>query len=266
MRALLRDMLSLAERGEPFAVCTVVDAEGSVPGKVGATMVVTPDGRARGTVGGAGLEEKVRQAALDALRGERGGVRRYDLANWKPGGLDSVCGGTVDVSVVVHRPVPHLLLFGGGHCGKALADLAALVDWDVSIADARPEYANTERFPNAVWVHGGDPVGWAKTEPLDQFSHIYLLGHSWELDAEILATVVPRFDGFIGVIGSQAKRHALFERLRQQGIPADRLARIQCPIGVDIGAETPEEIAVAVAAEVVSTLKKSLERPVEVRR
>src|SRR5688572_17575132 len=157
MRALFREMLALTERRQPFVVCTVVDTEGSVPGKIGSTMVVTADGKTRGTVGGAGLEEKVKAAALEALRGAKGGVRHYDLANWKPQGLNSVCGGSVDVSILVHRPVPHLLLFGGGHCGKALAQLADIVEWDVTVVDAREEYANHERFPNALKVHAGDP-------------------------------------------------------------------------------------------------------------
>lgn len=257
MRALLREMLTLTQRRQPFAVCTVVHTEGSVPGKLGSTMIVTRSGETRGTVGGAGLEERVKAAARNALATGKGGLHHYDLAKWKAEGLNSVCGGSVDVSVLVHRPLPHLLLYGGGHCGKALADMAALLDWDVTIVDARLEYANRERFPNSVDVHAGDPSQWTKTADLSDFSHVYLLGHSWEIDTEILAALLPRFEGFIGVIGSQAKRNAMFNELARRGTSAERLARVVCPIGVDVGAETPEEIAVAVAAEVIATARRA---------
>lgn len=257
MRALWREMLTLSERRRPFVVCTVVDAEGSVPGKVGATMIVTPDGRNRGTVGGAGLEEKTKRLALEALRTGRSGLHHFDLARWKEGGLNSVCGGSVDISLLVHRPVPHLLLFGGGHCGKALADLCASLEWDVTVVDVRPEYANRERFPDATDVHAEAPADWARRADLAGYTHAYLLGHSWELDVDVLEALLRRYEGNVGVIGSEAKRRSLVDRLRQRGIDEAHLDRIACPIGVPIGAESPEEIAVAIAAEVIATLKKA---------
>lgn len=263
MRGLLREMLRLSERRQPFAVCSVIATEGSVPGRLGATMIVTPDGEARGTVGGAGLEERVKAAAVEALRGGRGGVHHFDLAHWKPEGLNSVCGGSVDVSILVHRAVPHLLLIGGGHCGKALSELAATLEWDVTVIDARPEFANPDRFPQALATHAGDVARWCQTEDLQDFSHVYLLGHSWEIDTEALSALLPRFDGFVGVIGSQAKRRAMFTELRRRGVAESLLDRIRCPVGADIGAETPAEIAVSIAAEVISTLKQSPKNPLK---
>lgn len=253
-------MLRLSERREPFAVCTVVATQGSVPGRLGSTMLVTGSGATRGTVGGAGLEEKVKAAALEALERGKGGLHHYDLAHWKPEGLNSVCGGSVDVSILVHRPLPHLLILGGGHCGKALAELALPVDWDVTVVDARPEYADPQRFPQAVATHVADPADWCRANDLSDYSHAYLLGHSWELDAAALAALLPRFEGVIGVIGSQAKKHAMLEALRRQGVDEPSLLRVRCPIGADIGAESPAEIAVAIAAEVISTLKRSTPR------
>lgn len=255
-------MLSLAERRQAFAVCTVVEAAGSVPGKVGSTMVVTASGAAKGTVGGAGLEEKVKALAIAALHnGGKGGLHHFDLANWKPEGLNSVCGGSVEVSVLVHRPLPHILVYGGGHCGKALADVAATMDWDVTVVDPRPEYAGRERFPHAQAVAApADPAAWTRAADLAPFSHAYVLGHSHEVDAAILAALLPRFEGVVGVIGSQAKKRSLFERLRQAGVPQARLDRVVMPIGTPIGAEAPEEIAVAVAAEIITTLKASQQR------
>lgn len=265
MRALWREMLSLADRRRPFAVCTVVHTDGSVPGKLGSTMLVTSDGSTRGTVGGAGLEERVKKAATDALRTGKGGLHHFDLAKWKEGGLNSICGGSVDVSVLVHRPLPHLLLFGGGHCAKALADIAAGLDWDVTVVDARVEYSNAERFPAAVEAVAQEPSTWARSADLTGYSHAYVLGHSWELDAATLAELLPRFAGFVGVIGSAAKRKNLQDALRTRHVPAAAIDRMVCPVGVDVGAESPEEIAVAIAAEVINTLKRSPKPVPEVR-
>lgn len=259
MRGLWREMLDLADRRRPFATCTVVHADGSVPGKVGSVMIVTPDGRTRGTVGGAGLEERVKKAAVDALRTGQPTLLHYDLAKWKEGGLNSVCGGSLDVSILVHRALPHLLLYGGGHCGKALADIAATLDWDVTVVDARPEYANPERFPEGT-AYATDPVGWTRGADLSSYTHAFLLGHSWELDTATLAELLPRFDGLVGLIGSQAKRLHMLGEVQKRGVARERAERVVCPIGIDIGAESPEEIAVAVAAQVLNTLKRS---PVE---
>jgi xanthine dehydrogenase accessory factor len=263
MRAMLREMLQLTERRQPFAVCTVVQTEGSVPGKVGSTMVVTAEGFTRGTVGGAGLEERVKAAAHKAIQTQGGGLQTFDLAKWKPEGLNSICGGSVTVSILVHRPLPHILIYGGGHCGKALADMASVLDWDVTVVDPRGEYANPERFPDAVETIDGDPVQWTRSASLESYTHAYLLGHSWEIDVDVLAQLLPRFPRYVGAIGSRSKRHHIHEELRRRGLASHDIERIVCPIGADIGAEAPEEIAVAVAAEVISTLKRSDEKPMQ---
>src|SRR5258706_12469188 len=110
-----REILRLTETRIPFALCTVVEVKGSVPGKLGAQMIVRADGSQMGTVGGAGLEEKVKAAAREAMKTRKGGTQAYDLMRRKPGGLDSVCGGTVSVFVEPILPKPHALLCGGGH-------------------------------------------------------------------------------------------------------------------------------------------------------
>lgn len=254
---IARRIGTLAEEGRSFAVCTVAKAQGSVPGKTGATMLVHRDGATEGTVGGAGLEEKVRQAALRALDAGKGDLMTFDLANWKPEGLDSVCGGTVHVAIDVVLAGPRVLVYGGGHCGKALADVLDTLGWRYVVVDARAAFANAERFPRALATHGGvDPAKWTEDADLSAFTHAYVLGHSHHVDTDTLTALAPRFDGFIGLIGSQAKKKSMFERAREAGVPEDALARVKCPIGLDIGSETPEEIAVAVAAEIMAEWKK----------
>ena len=253
--AILRQAADLAERGVACALAVVVEATGSVPGKAGATMLVTVDGTSRGTVGGAGLEERVKALCREALRRGAGGVHSFDLANWKPAGLDSVCGGTVTVSISVVRPVPHLLLVGGGHCTLALAQVCDVLGWGYTVVDSRPEYVSTERFPRARARRRAAPADAIReAEDLTLYSHAYLLGHSHHEDGEALVALLERgFPGVVGAIGSRAKMRAFRERAAARGLSADR---VRCPIGVDVGAQTPAEIAVAVAAEVVRDIHK----------
>lgn len=256
--ALLREASDLAERGVACALATVVAATGSVPGKVGATMLVTVDGTSRGTVGGAGLEERVKRLCVEALQRGEGGVHRFDLANWKPEGLDSVCGGTVDIAIHVVRPAPHLLLVGGGHCAQALGRVCDVLQWGYTVVDSRPGYATPELFPRARALAHDDPAAWvAREEDLTRFTHAYLLGHSHHEDGDALLALLARgFSGIIGVIGSRSKMHAFRERGLARGLPEGGFARVRSPIGVDVGAQTPPEIAVAVAAEIIRDVKQ----------
>lgn len=253
--SLLREAASLAERGVACALATVVAATGSVPGKVGATMLVTVDGTSRGTVGGAGLEERVKKLCVDALQRGAGGVHRFDLANWKPDGLDSVCGGAVDVAIHLVRPTPHLLLVGGGHCAQALARVCDLLEWSYTVVDSRAEYASADAFPRArALLHATPAEAIAREEDLTRYSHAYVMGHSHHEDGDALCALLARgFPGVIGVIGSRAKMRTFAQRATEQGLSA---ARVRSPIGLDVGSETPAEIAVAVAAEVIRDVKR----------
>lgn len=250
--ALLQEAATLAGQGVPCALAVVAAATGSVPGKPGATMLVTAEGAARGTVGGAGLEERAKKLCLDALATGQGGVHTFDLANWKPAGLDSVCGGTVTLAIHVVRPAPHLLLVGAGHCSEALARIADVLGWAVTVVDSRAAYADPQRFPRARAVVHATPADLVREADLASFSHVYVMGHSHHEDGDaILALLARDYRGHLGVIGSRSKLHAFHERAREAGVDDARWARVSAPIGLDIGAQTPAEIAVAVAAEIV---------------
>lgn len=257
--ALLREAADLSERGVACALATVVEATGSVPGKVGATMLVTVDGTSRGTVGGAGLEERVKTLCQEALRSGEGGVHSFDLANWKPEGLDSVCGGRVTISIHVVRAAPHVLLLGAGHCAVALARVLDVLEWGATVVDSRAGYATRERFPKARATITADPATWLRDEEdLSRFSHAYVLGHNHHEDGDATIALLSRgFGGVIGVIGSRAKLHAFRERAATAGIADEAFARLRSPIGIDVGASTPPEIAVAVAAEIIRDIKQS---------
>jgi xanthine dehydrogenase accessory factor len=234
-----------------FARATVVGAVGSVPGKSGASMLVLEDGTTFGTVGGAALEEKVKQLSAEVLARHRGELHHFDLQRWREGGLPSLCGGSVDIAIEYVAATPHLLLWGGGHVSAALAALLPPLEYDYSIADDRPEWVGPDRFPKAVRrvvVDASDL--WAYVRP-EEFTHLYVLGYDSGRDRQVLRSSLERFPGQIGLIASESKRQHLFQELRHEGVADAALGRIRSPIGLAIGAQTPSEIAVSVVAEII---------------
>jgi xanthine dehydrogenase accessory factor len=250
-RAMTREALRLLDAHLPFARATVVKTVGSVPGKLGSTMIVLPDGSAIGTVGGAALEERVKALCVDALRSHRGDLHHFDLQAWKPGGLPSLCGGAVEIAVEYVAARPNLLLWGGGHVAHALARILPTLEYDYSVADDRPEWVEADRFPEAERreVVAPDEL-WDRFAP-ERYTHVYLLGYDARKDTEVLYRSLLRFPNFIGVIASRPKREHMFAALRARGMSDAALSRVRCPVGLEIRAESPAEIAVSIAAELV---------------
>ncbi len=256
-RRLVREALRLMDRHEPFVRATVVKGVGSVPGKVGASMLLRSDGSFVGTVGGAGLEERVKELARTAFAERTSDLYHFDLAAWKPGGLPSLCGGSVEVAVEYVPGRPNLLLWGGGHVAQALADLLGPLEYDYSVADDRPEWVGADRFPRADRREVVQPKEvWSVFAP-GEFSHLYLLGYDAAKDTELLADSLPRFRGYVGLISSAPKRTHIFAELRRRGLAPAEVERVRAPIGLPIGAESPAEIAVSIVAEIVRDLRQA---------
>jgi xanthine dehydrogenase accessory factor len=250
-RQIMRKVAELLDAGTPFVLCTVASSKGSVPAKVGAKMIVQADGATLGTVGGAGLEEKVKKLARECLSTRRGGIHRFDLAYYKEGGLDSLCGGSVDVLVEYMASAPHILICGGGHVGLEVARLCDQLEYHYSVLDDRAEYASKERFPRARGVFVAPPAEFFPRQDLTPYSHMILLGYSHKIDTDILFECVRRFPGWIGVIASKMKRKEMFMRLKARGVAEGELARVEAPVGVSIGSETPAECAVSILASII---------------
>ena len=250
-RRLTREALRLLEAHQPFVRATVVRAHGSVPGKVGASMLIRADGSFLGTVGGAILEERVKELARRAFERREGDLAHFDLAAWKEGGLPSLCGGSVDIAIEYVAVRPNLLLWGGGHVAHAIAELLPSLENRYSVADDRPEWVEVDRFPNAERREVVEPGRlWEVFEPAE-FTHLYLLGYDAMKDLEVLQASLGRFPGAIGLIASASKREHLFSRLRDAGWSREATRRIRSPIGLSLGAETPPEIAVSVVGELI---------------
>lgn len=250
-RRLTREALRLLELHQPFVRATVVKAVGSVPGKVGTAMIVRSDGSSLGTVGGAQLEEEVKALAREAFERKEGDLRHFDLQAWKPGGLASLCGGSVEIAIEYVAAHPNLLLWGGGHVAYALAQILPTLEYDYSVADDRPEWVGVERFPTADRREVVAPERLFDVFEAPSFTHLYLLGYDARKDLEVLAAAVDRFPNAIGLIASASKREHMFATLRGRGISREALARVRSPVGLPVGAETPAEIAVSIVAEIV---------------
>ncbi|HJM68206.1 MAG TPA: XdhC family protein [Candidatus Thalassarchaeaceae archaeon] len=249
--------------GESVALASVITSQGSVPGKPGAHMAVT-ESEVYGTVGGAGLELKVMNHLREILETNEGRIETYQLQKEASGTagtpLNSLCGGVLTVAMEVIQPMPHILLAGGGHCAQAIADLSAPLGWSVSVLDTRPEYAAEELWPDAEECIASQPeefLARETTESLARFSHILLLGHDWIIDETLLIGLLERTEGRprIGCIGSRSKWQAFEKSGLDSGISQETLDTVICPIGVNIGAESPQEIAVAVLAQIIAEVK-----------
>jgi len=249
--------------GESVALASVITSQGSVPGKPGAHMAVT-ESEVYGTVGGAGLELKVMNHLREILETNEGRIETYQLQKEASGTagtpLNSLCGGILTVAMEVIQPMPHILLAGGGHCAQAIADLSAPLGWSVSVLDTRPEYAAEELWPDAEECIASQPeefLARETTESLARFSHILLLGHDWIIDETLLIGLLERTEGRprIGCIGSRSKWQAFEKSGLDSGISQETLDTVICPIGVNIGAESPQEIAVAVLAQIIAEVK-----------
>ncbi len=253
-RKTAREAVRLLDSHRPFVRAVVVRTVGSVPGKLGATLLVRDDGTSVGTVGGASLEEEVKRAAAGALERHRGDLLHFDLAAWKPGGLPSLCGGSVDIALEYVAPRPNVLLWGGGHVSEAVARLLPALEIDHSVADDREEYIGRDRFPEADRRELVDPAELFRRFDPGEFSHLLVLGYDAGRDTEVLFEAMQRFPNTIGLIASAPKREHIFARLRSRGVSREALARVRSPVGVPIGAESPAEIAVSIVAEMVRDL------------
>lgn len=270
---VLRWALTTCDAGQRVVLASVVTTSGSVPGKAGAKMALCAGPTWVGTVGGAGLEERVKAAMLERLHAAgrpMGQVLTYGLHRGAKGyevvALDSLCGGRVTVSIDVLNPTPHVLLMGGGHCAVAFAKVADQLGWRTSVQDSREAYADAAQHPAATERHVTSVEAFLEKEDastLARFTDILLLGHDHAEDRSRLhgllehlhsAGLVPGQGGAprIGCIGSRAKWTSFRDGCLEAGLPEGVVEAVVCPIGLNIGAETPEEIAVAVAASIMA--------------
>ncbi len=244
---LLSEAMALRRRGERFAFVTVIGCEGSSPRHLGAKMIVREDGAVLGSVGGGALEARAVERARAAMA--LGRAERFSVSLGPA--LGQCCGGQVDLLVEPDLPPERLLLFGAGHVAKELARAAAPLGFEVTVVDSRAEWNSPERFPGAErFLEDGD-------EALDhltldaRLTYCAVMTHRHDLDELLVRRLLEQPIRYLGLIGSRSKWARFRQRFAERGLPAEAAARVRCPIGIDVKAETPAEIAAAVAAELV---------------
>jgi len=252
MKAVFEAALAAERDGEPAALVTVVGTEGSTPQGAGAKMVVYADGRIVGTIGGGCLEAEMTWRARRAIEERRPVMASYDLTPDQAGEDGLVCGGRMQVFIEPIESTPTLCLFGAGHVAQPLAHMAKMAGFRVEVADDRIKFANRDRFPGAdlILVEEFTTAGHKMTLGRNSYAVVVTRGHKGDADA--LASVLGRDLRFVGLLGSKPKAIHILSALEEQGVPREELAKVHCPLGLEIGAETPEEIAVSILAEMIA--------------
>lgn len=264
MRELYAEILKAYEENRPLALCTVIRARGSVPRHETAKMLVHPDGRIQGTVGGGELEARVIREALQALQEGHPRLVRYTLSDPRAGD-PGVCGGEVEIFIEPLLPPPTVLIIGAGHVGRALAHLAKWLGFRVLVSDDRPEFCTPEWIPEADGFLVGPPEEVLPGAPIHAQTYIVLTTRNHPLDVRILPLILDRPAPYIGVIGSKRRWLLTAKALQERGIPMEQLARVRSPVGLELNAETPEEIAVSIMAEIIAFRRGGSGAPMAVR-
>jgi len=240
-------------KGEEVALVTIVSSNGSTPQRVGAKMLVFADGRTVGTIGGGCYEHDALGKAREALRTRKAITAKYDLNDDFAEESGLVCGGQMEVFIEPLEAPPALFIFGAGHVGYYLARVASDAGFEVHVVDDRAAFANRERFPFAASVVVEDIPTWLAQTTFSPSAYAVIVtrGHRHDLDA--LQALASRELRYLGLIGSRAKVARLYDQLLiDSRVTLEQLSHVHAPIGLDIGAVTPQEIAVSIAAELVA--------------
>jgi xanthine dehydrogenase accessory factor len=240
------------DRGEAAALVTIVSTRGSTPQRVGAKMLVFADGRTVGTIGGGCYENDAFWKAREAIASRKPQLLHYELSDDFAQESGLICGGQMDVYIEPIEPSPELYIIGAGHVGYHLARLAHEVGFRVHVVDDREKFANRERFPTAAEVVADDIPAWLARTVLPPHAYAVIVTRGHTNDLEALRALAPRELRYLGLIGSRAKVARIYDALTADHVAADQLKRVHAPVGLDIGAVTPQEIAVSILAELIA--------------
>lgn len=250
---VIQRLAQALEKHEDVALVMITQTKGPSPRGVGSMMLVDRDGHLiGGTIGGGVAESK---AALEATSCLKQGVSKtiryeFEIDSSDPQKLAMVCGGEVELFIRVFKQANHLLITGAGHIAYALYRLAKVLGYFITIIDDRPELLTRERFPDADELISGDIVTKLKNHSTNEQTSIVICTYEHTLDEAVLAEAIVKPSRYIGMVGSRKKVALCFQHLENQGVPRETLSKIHTPIGLNLGGETPEEIALAILAEI----------------
>lgn len=254
---ILGEIVKQINQGKRVALTMVTRSWGSSPSPYGAMMAVFEDGTVLGTVGGGSLEGEVIKKAKECLTAGENKVFAFELNNREvQESLNMICGGKVEVFIRVFVPKSKLLIVGGGHIAYELYKLGKFLDFYTVIFEDRPDFANKERFPQADDIKLGNIQTILQEYPIDESCYIVIVTRGHADDEKALKTVISRNAGYIGMIGSKKKVSLIKEKLKSEGVSEEQLAQVYAPIGLDLGGDTPAEIAISIMAEILLVKNK----------
>lgn len=247
---IYRALAELESKNEAGAICIIVRSEGSTPRHVGSKMLVYPDGRIVGTIGGGEMESRVIDEANNAILDGNSRLLEYSMTDPKRGD-PGVCGGQLEIYVEPVQPKPTILIIGSGHVGKAVAHLSHWLGFRVAVSDDRPEFCTPEVVPEADEYYPVPMNELTKKIEITPWTYVVLTTRGVDVDIQGLPGLLETPAAYIGVIGSKRRWATTSKRLLETGVSDEKIARVRSPMGLDLNAETPEEIAVSIIAEII---------------
>ena len=265
MSTILQALSELEKNNESAALCTVVKSVGSTPRHVGSKMLVYPDGKFIGTVGGGDLEHRVLDEAWIAMTDGEARLLTYRMADPSRGD-PGVCGGTVEVFVEPILPPAMVVVIGAGHVGKAVVHLAKWLGFRVAVSDDRPEFCNPEATPGAD-AYYPVPMGELPQHlKINKRTYLVITSRGANVDVQGLPGLLESNPAYIGVIGSKRRWLTTAKGLKGQGVAEEKIARVHSPMGLELNAETQEEIAVSIMAEILMLKDKGTGKPMKMKQ
>ena len=246
--SLLEQLARSVKENRKAALVTLIEEQGSSPGKQGFMMVVFEDGSTAGTVGGGGFEDKARECALECMNEGRNRLMELELDD--SGELHMQCGGKASIFIKVFKEKERLIIAGGGHIALELYKTGKLLGFHIVIIEDREEYANPERFPDCD-IHIGNIGECIRNYPLDRNCHVVIVTRGHESDTDALRASIGRGARYLGMIGSRKKTKYVFDLLLGEGCNRADIEAVYAPIGLDLGGDSAQEIAFSIMAEIL---------------
>jgi xanthine dehydrogenase accessory factor len=257
---LFEEIVRMRRAGQRGALATIVHTNGSIPSFESSRMLIRDDGSIVGTVGGGCVEADVWAAAKEVIQLEKSRKMVFNLNNEAGYDAGLICGGSLEIFVEPILPAPMLYLFGGGHVSTAVARIAHQAGFLIGIVDDRQAFANAERFPMASEIHATYEDAFAKITP-NSSTYLVIVTRGHKDDMRVLAWATDTEARYIGMIGSRRKVIAVYKALDKEGFPTHKFDRVHAPVGLEIGALTPEEIAVSIVAELIAVRRNAENAP-----
>jgi xanthine dehydrogenase accessory factor len=253
-------LAELERESRAAVLATIVRDRGSVPRRSGTRMIIFPDGQTEGTIGGGEMEARVVQEALQALQEHRPRLLQYTLSD-PAGGDPGVCGGEIEVFVEPLAMRPTLVVVGGGHVGKAVAHLGRWLGFRLVVSDDRPEFCTPDAVPDADQYIQCELSDLPSRLPVNENTYLVLATRGVPVDVEGLPSLLSHAAAYIGIIGSRKRWETTRQELLARGVPEADLRRVTSPMGLELNAETPEEIAVSILAQIIQQRRQGTGEP-----